>query len=355
MRKWISKATIMLFISSLTNVTIAITTSQQRWHISDLFHSNNLWTEISSHFGIYKKYVDNYYVQKKIRWFRQQQYYLSELTQNARPYIYYVLQETKKRGMPAEIALLPMIESNYNSFSYSRRGATGLWQFMPGTAASFGLLINWWYDERRDVIASTNAALNYLQYLHECFHSWLLAIAAYDAGKSAVAAAIRYNLRLGRPTDFWSLPLPYETREYIPKLLALADIIKNHTLYGLRLQSVENHPYFTMVILKTPTNFNQLVKLSGSSLKSLRLLNPGFRRLTIPNHTYSLLIPTNKVAQLQENLATLSKHLRSYHRVHPGDSLSTLANHYHTSIQEIRKMNKLKGDIIRVGENLLIP
>ncbi|WP_304986043.1 transglycosylase SLT domain-containing protein [Coxiella-like endosymbiont] len=159
------------------------------------FHSNNLWTAISPHFAIYEKYVNNFYVQNQIRWFRPRQSYLYELTQNARPYIYYVLQQTRKRRMPAEIALLPMIESNYNPFLYSKRGATGLWQLMPETATGFGLLINWWYDERRDVIASTNAALNYLQYLHNYFHSWLLAVAAYDAGEGTVTAAIRYNRR----------------------------------------------------------------------------------------------------------------------------------------------------------------
>ncbi|AKQ33861.1 lytic transglycosylase [Candidatus Coxiella mudrowiae] len=363
MRKWISKITIALFALSLIGVTtIAMPASSgQRWKISDIFfHSNNLWRAISPYFAIYGKYVNNYYVQNQIRWFRGRQSYLYELTQNARPYIYYVLQQTKKRGMPAEIALLPMIESNYNPFLYSKCGATGLWQLMPETATGFGLLINWWYDERRDVVASTNVALNYLQYLHDYFHSWLLAVAAYDAGEGTVAAAIRYNRRRGQPTDFWSLPLPYETREYVPKLLALADVIKNHNFYGLHLQPVENHPYFTTVVLKTPMNFKQLLKLSGSSLKSLRLLNPGFcRSTTIPNHTYNLLIPTNKVNELQENLTVLGEqHLMSlllHHRVHAGDSLSILANRYHTSVTEIREMNKLKGDMIRIGENLLIP
>ena len=136
-----------------------------------------------------------------------------------------------------------MIESNYNPFLYSKRGATGLWQLMPGTATGFSLLINWWYDGRRDVVASTNAALNYLEYLHDYFHSWLLAIAAYDAGEGTVAAAIRYNRRHGYLTDFWSLPLPYETREYVPKLLALADVIKNHQDYNLQLNPVENGPF----------------------------------------------------------------------------------------------------------------
>ncbi|MFQ6274227.1 lytic transglycosylase [Coxiella burnetii] len=365
MRKWISNTTIALLAFCLTGVTTTAmpASSGQQWHLSDPFSKGqNLWAVISHRFSFDGKYSNNYYVREKIRWFQHQQYYLTQLTQNAQPYIYYVLQQTEKRGMPAEIALLPMIESNYNPFLYSKRGATGLWQIMPGTATGFGLLINWWYDGRRDVVASTNAALNYLQYLHDYFHNWLLAIAAYDAGEGTISAAIRYNRRHGRPTDFWSLPLPYETREYVPKLLALADIIKNHTRYGLHLTPVENRPFFTTVALTAQMNLEKLVKLSDSTSKLIRNLNPGFRRSsTMPNHTYNFLVPINKADQLQKNLAELETQThpltgkRIYHRVHAGDSLSILASRYHTSVTEIRQMNKLKSNVIQIGENLLIP
>lgn len=364
MRKWIFNTTIALLAFCLIGVNIiAMPTSLGRtWHINRLFSPNqqNLWTTISQQFVLAEQYTNNYYVRKQIRWFRQQQYYISELTKNAQPYIYYVFQQTKKRGIPPEIALLPMIESNYNPFLYSKRGATGLWQLMPGTATGFSLLINWWYDGRRDVVASTNAALNYLEYLHDYFHSWLLAIAAYDAGEGTVAAAIRCNRRHGYPTDFWSLPLPYETREYVPKLLALANVIKNHQGYNLQLNPVENGPFFTMVTLKTQMDFKKLVKLSDSTLNLIRKLNPGFRRSsTLPHCTYNFLVPLDKADHLEQGLAELETSLTAekwaYHRVHAGDSLSILANRYHTSVAEIRRMNKLKSDMIGIGENLSVP
>lgn len=367
MRKWIFNTTIALLAFCLIGVTnIAIPALPgQTWHISDLFSHDqqNLWAAISQQFSLTAQYTNNYYVRKQIRWFRQQQYYLSELTKNAQPYIYYIFQQTKKRGIPPEIALLPMIESNYNPFLYSKRGATGLWQLMPGTATGFSLLINWWYDGRRDVVASTNAALNYLEYLHDYFHSWLLAIAAYDAGEGTVAAAIRYNRRHGYLTDFWSLPLPYETREYVPKLLALADVIKNHQDYNLQLNPVENGPFFTTVTLKTQMDLKRLVALSDSTLNLIQKLNPGFRRsITLPHHIYNFLVPLDKADHLEQSLAELEtggpKQLSekwAHHRVHAGDSLSILASRYHTSVAEIRHMNKLKSDVIEIGENLLIP
>ena len=368
MRKWIFKTTIALLAFCLIDIAIiampdssgpVASSGRTAWHINNLFSHNqqNLWSTISQQFVLAGQYTNNYYVRKQIQWFRQQQYYLSELTKNAQPYIYYVFQQTKKRGVPSEIALLPMIESNYNPFLYSKRGATGLWQLMPGTATGFSLLINWWYDGRRDVVASTNAALNYLKYLHDYFHSWLLAIAAYDAGEGTVAAAIRYNRRHGCPTDFWSLPLPYETREYVPKLLALADVIKNHQGYSLKLNPVENGPFFTTVTLKTQMDLKKLVELSDSTLNLIRKLNPGFRRsTTLPHHTYNFLVPLDKANHLEQSLAELETSLKQpsekwmHHRVHAGDSLSILANRYHTSAAEIRRMNRLKSDMIKIRE-----
>ncbi len=285
-----------------------------------------------------------------------------ELTRNAQPYIYYVLQQTEKRGMPAEIALMPMIESNYNPFEYSNRGAVGLWQLMPGTASGFGLKINWWYDGRRDLVASTNAALNYLEYLHDYFHSWLLAIAAYDSGEGTVINAIRYNRRHHRPTDFWSLPLPYETKIYVPKLLALADIIKNHSSYGIRLIPVENEPYFTTVHVKTQMNMSHLAKLAETSTKTIRKLNAGFRRWTTsPDRPYNILVPIDKAKVFENNLALAVKQQPAhdsqwvYHRVQSGESLSVIASHYNTSISALRRINKLRTNVLQIGEDLLIP
>ncbi len=370
MRKRIlKKFAVVLFASCLIGMPIIATPAegpkQRPWHFSDLFtNGHNLWPAISRELTLEEQYNENSYVKKQILWFRKQQDYLIELTRNSKPYIYYVLEQTRKRGMPAIIALLPMIESNYSPFQNSRRGAVGLWQFMPGTASGFGLVINWWYDGRRDVVASTNAALNYLQYLHDYFHSWLLAIAAYDAGEGTVISAIHYNKRHHRATDFWALPLPYETKVYVPKLLALANIIKNHNQYGLHLVPVENRPFFTTVTLQKQVNLSHLAKMADASPKTMKHLNPGFRReTTAPNRTYHILVPVAKADTLAAHLADL--HARpthttnysqgEYHRVRSGDSLSLLASRYHTSIREIRNLNKLKSNIIVIGENLLVP
>lgn len=339
-------------------------TSHRQWHFSDLFARNHsIWKSMSRHFRLNSRYYNNYRVKKEVQRLKHHQYYIYKLTRNAQPYIYYVLQQTKKRHIPDEIALIPMIESTYNPFDYSHVGATGLWQLMPGTASGFGLKINWWYDGRRDVVASTNTALNYLQYLHDYFHSWLLAIAAYNSGEGTVINAIRYNRRHHRPTDFWDLPLPQQTKNYVPKLLALAAIIKYHAQYGLRLIPVPNKPFFTTVTLKKQMSLQRLAKLSNISEKMFRRLNPGFRRwATMPNHPYHILVPISKKQILLANLEKANRHTKTkhnskwvYHRVRPGESLSTIASRYDTSVGALRNINKLKSNMILIGENLLIP
>ena len=352
----------------LVGVTSVATPSptQHVWHIRDLFSNNqSLWTVISDQFQIDNEYIENYYVKKQIRWFLTQQPYVYELTRNSQPYIYYILQQVRKRGMPAEIALIPMIESNYDPFGYSKRGAIGLWQLMPGTASGFGLHANWWYDGRRDLVASTNAALNYLQSLHDYFHSWLLAIAAYDAGEGTVVSAIRYNRQHHQPTNFWSLPLPYETKVYIPKLLALASIIKSHSHYGIHLVSVANKPYFTTVTVKAQMTLSHLAALADTSLKALRQLNPGFRRWAMtPDHAYNILLPITKAPLFEAKLAEAGQAPTTpmssssqwlYHRVRSGESLSVIASQYDTTISALRRINKLRTNMIEIGEDLLIP
>lgn len=332
------------------------------------FSSNqsNIWGVLGSKFTLEGNYAENYYVQRQIRWYRKQKSYITDLSRNAKPYIYYVLEQTRKRGMPAEVAILPMIESDYNPFVYSNRGATGLWQLMPGTASGFGLAINWWYDGRRDVVASTNAALNELQYLHDYFHNWLLAFAAYDAGQGAVVNAIRYNRRHHRPTDFWSLPLPEETKIYVPKLLALAHILDHPRAYGVKLTPVANKPYFTTVRLKSQVNLVHVAVLADTSAGVIQHLNAGFRRTdTMPHHPYNLLLPISQTSTFKEKLAdnhdVLSSHLAfndkwTYHKVRAGDSLRVLAARYDTSVYAIRKMNALNSNAaLRIGENILIP
>lgn len=334
--------------------------AQVKWRLSDYlpnpFH-RSLWSSMPHYFGL-KKETAHPIVQKEIQRLTKHQYYINGLTHNARPYLYYIFGQTQKRRMPAELALLPMVESDYTPFAYSKRGATGLWQMMPGTASGFGLRIDWWYDGRRDLIASTNAALKYLSYLHSYFGNWLLAIAAYDSGEGTVRAAIRYNKRHNKPTDFWSLPLPAETKRYIPKLLALAAIISDRKHYGLHLNAIPNQPYFAAIEMRGQIDLNRVVKLADTNTEIIRKLNPGFRRWTTnPKGQYLLLIPASKANLFVTNLKQ-SEHQHVtwiHHRVTKGESLGRLANLYHTTTAILQRVNNLKSNTIRIGQELLIP
>ncbi len=242
-------------------------------------------------------------VTAEIHWFQKHQDYITELTHNAQPYIYYVYQQLRKRHMPAELALLPMVESSYVPFESSNVGATGLWQMMPDTASGLGLKA-WGANGRRNVIASTDAALKYLAYLHRTFGSWPLALAAYNAGQGTVENAIQKNLKRHLPTNFWSLHLPKQTEEYVPKLLALATIIENPQRYNMHLEPVANKAYFGAVKVDKKINLADVAKLSDSDTKTIQNLNPGIKSASAPisKHTKYLLVPVDKLPVLQANL-----------------------------------------------------
>lgn len=323
------------------------------WHAQ-----HNLWSDIADHEKLYAQ-ENQALVKKSIRWFLKRPSYLTELTENATPYLYYIFEATQKRHMPAEIALLPMIESNYNPFLYSKRGATGLWQLMPGTASGFGLTINWWYDGRRDVVASTNAALNYLAYLHHQFGDWMLAIAAYNAGEGTVQTAIAQNRKLGKSTHFWALSLPPETQTYLPKLLALSALLAHAKHYHIGLPHIPNKPYFQSIVLHRQIDLNHVAQYANTPLKNIRALNPGFRRwATLPHHTYALLIPEKQLAVFKQRLshqAHTKPTIWQHHTISPGESLYVIARHYHTSVDLIARVNNLTNSDIRPKQQLLIP
>ena len=336
------------------------TQATNQWRFSDILPTSmhkNIWPAMSADFRL-ENYDQNPAVQKIITHLKKHQDYINELTHNAKPYLYYIFQQTQKRHMPAEIALLPMVESDYNPFAYSKRGATGLWQMMPGTGSGFGLRIDWWFDGRRGIVTSTNAALKYLAYLHSYFGNWLLAIAAYDSGGGTVRAAIRYNKLHHKPTDFWSLPLPAETKRYIPKLLAFAAIIRDSKHYGLHLNAIPNKPYFTAVKLHGQMNLSHIAKLANTSTETIRKLNPGFRRwATSPKGHHWLLVPSKNASIFTANLSQPQPtHVTwLHHRVNAGENLSMLAEKFHTTTAILQRVNKINGTIIRIGQELLIP
>ncbi|MFN3234958.1 MAG: LysM peptidoglycan-binding domain-containing protein [Gammaproteobacteria bacterium] len=324
-----------------------------------LFKTDNLWIALQQQFTLNHQ-AKRPEVQAQINWFMRHKKFIYLMANNAKPYLYYILQQVKARKLPAEIALLPMIESAYDPFAYSKAGAAGLWQMMPGTASGFGLRQNWWYDGRRDIVASTKAALGYLGYLENFFNgNWILAVAAYDTGEGAVLNAIHRNVARGRPTDFWDLPLSRETKAYIPKLLALSEILSHPKQYPLDLPSIKNQPYLAQIDIGTQIDLKTAARLSGLSLKALLQLNPGYNRwATEPSGKHTLLIPIENVSIFERNFSQLPKAKRvtwQRYRVKKGDTLLSIAHHYHTNVALIKQVNKLHSNMISINEMLFIP
>lgn len=239
---------------------------------------------------------------------RNQDFLNRSLTRGAQ-YFYYIFQETKKRNLPAELALIPIFESGYIPVGKSDQGAVGLWQFMPGTAKHFKIKMNKWYDGRRDVIDSTETALRYLTYLYYFFDKdWYLAISAYNCGEGRVQQAILRNKRQGKKTDFWSLQLPKQTKSYLPQLLAISAILKNPQKYGVSIVPINDGPYFDRVRLGRQISLDKASKLSGASEWSMRMLNAGLSRgITDPSGPHIVSIPRTNMEKFRNNLFGSSK------------------------------------------------
>lgn len=299
-------------------------------------------------------------LESQLNWYLRHPSHMPRVTERAQPYYHHILHEVLKRDMPAEIALLPIVESAYDPFAYSHGSAAGPWQFIPGTARHFGLRSSWWYDGRRDILASTDAALTYLEQLHRRFDGdWLLALAAYNAGGGTVSRAMRRNREQGKPTDFWSLDLPGETKAYVPKLLAVARMVRDAETMGITLTPINNTPHFEVVETGGQIDLAQAASMAGLDLDTLYQLNPGFNRwATDPEGPHLLLVPTDNAARLRTALQALPPEKRvNWHRytVRPGDTLSTIAQRFNSSVSVIRKGNKLDSHLIRAGQALLVP
>jgi membrane-bound lytic murein transglycosylase D len=293
-------------------------------------------------------------------WFVKHPNYLTRVAKRAEPFLFYIVEELEKNDVPIELALLPIVESAFDPFAYSHGRASGMWQFVPGTGTRFGMKQNWWYDGRRDVIASTEGAIKYMKYLHKFFDGdWLLALAAYNSGEGRVQRAVKKNKKMGKNTDFWALDLPKETKAYVPKLLALADIIKRPEKFSLNLYEITNKAVISQVNIKSQLDLAKAASLAGLSLTELQRLNPGFNRWsTAPDGPHRLLLPTHKVESFEQKLAKLSKEERlawQRYKIKNGDNLGYIANKFHTSIDLIRQVNGIKGNQIRAGKHLLIP
>ena len=318
----------------------------------------SLWARVRAGFALPK--LESPLIARHERWFVENVQFREAMFGRAKMYLYYIVEEVEKRGMPMEIALLPAIESAYKPYAYSRARASGLWQFIPSTGKLYGLKSNWWYDGRRDVVAATRAALDYLQKLHNDFDGdWHLAIAAYNAGEGRIMRAIEYNRRKGRPTSFEHLTqLKPETKHYVPKLFAMVNLVADPAKYGIALADIPNEPYFTTVHTDSQIDLGVVARLTGMEVESLHHINAGYTRwATDPDGPHQLLVPVDKKEALLAALNDLPSQDRvqwRHHEVRKGETIYSVARRYGISPETLKTVNNLKSGI-RVGQSLLLP
>lgn len=302
--------------------------------------------------------VDNDRIATQRNWYLQRSDYLDRISFRASRYLFHTVAEAERYGVPSELALLPIIESSYNPQATSHAKAAGMWQFIPSTGRIFGLSQNWWYDGRRDVTESTRAAYEFLSKLHARFGDWNLALAAYNAGPGAVSRAIKRNEAAGLPTDFWSLQLPKETMSYVPRFLAVAQLVQDPAKYDISISPVVNQPHFRIVEANSQIDLAKAAELAGISLKELQQLNPGYSRwATAPDGPHRLLVPIETSAEFDTKLAALPAPERvsiAHYKVRNGDSLYRIAAQYNTTPAELKRLNKLKSNRLRAGQTLVI-
>lgn len=299
-------------------------------------------------------------IRNQQRWYRQHPAYMQRVNKRAAPFFKHIVDKLEAANMPMELALLPIVESAFDPFAYSHGRAAGMWQFIPGTARRFGIKQNWWFDGRRDAIASTDGAIKYLKYLNEMFDGdWLHAVAAYNSGEGRVMRAIKKNKRLGKPTDFWHLDLPTETRAYVPKLLALSDLLIRAEELNFKWPSMKNQATTKVVNIGSQIDLAMAANWAGLTVEQLHSLNPGFNQwATDPKGPHRLLLPIEKVEQFQLALANKPDTERLNwvrHKIRSGDSLLKIAKKYHTSVDVIQQVNKIKGNVIRAGDHVMVP
>jgi membrane-bound lytic murein transglycosylase D len=320
---------------------------------------DNVWAKLVSDFGLPN--CDGHEESLMwARWYADHAEYMARVMKRAQPWIYYIAQELEARNMPGELALLPVVESAYDPFAYSSGMALGTWQFIASTGKHYGLRQDWWYDGRRDVWSSTQAALNYLEHLNQKFDGdWLLALAGYNSGENRVAREVKKNLKKGKPADFWSIRLPKETKGYVPKLLGLSCLFQDPESYGFEFPHAPNQAVIAVVEMETQSDLVLLSQFSGVSIDVLFGLNPGFSRwATSPEGPWRIILPIEGAQKLQQHLnSNPTPALMKWDQVvvESGDTLSTLAARHHVPVSVLRSTNNLNSDMIRVGQKLRLP
>lgn len=343
--------------------------SQSRWADdgTSFAQDQDLWVSIGDELkmGI----PENSRIREQKQKYLSNKSYLHDVTLRAEPYMYWIAGQVKKRNMPMELVLLPIVESAFDPHATSGAKAAGLWQIIPSTGRNYGLKQTRNYDARRDVVASTTAALDMMQRLNKMFDGdWLLTVAAYNSGEGRVLKAMKANKARGKPTDFWSLPLPRETKLYVPKMLALSEIFKNSKQYGVQLPTSDESRALARVRINNPVELKQVADMAGISVTKLKAFNAGVKGSTLGSSGPKyVLVPQKHAEQLRVSLASgeiaavqstliadnTPLNSRSY-RVRTGDTLSGIASRLGVSTKDLQQWNKLRGSTLKVGQNLTI-
>ncbi|WP_262500823.1 transglycosylase SLT domain-containing protein [Pseudohalioglobus sediminis] len=318
----------------------------------------NLWQRIRQ--GLTWQSLHNEQIGRARDAYLRQPNYLSVVAERARFYLYYIVEEVERRDLPMELALLPLVESTLNPFATSSEQAAGLWQIMPATGKQLGLQQDWWYDGRRDLRDSTRAALDYLEYLNDAFDGdWMLTLAAYNSGKGRVMRAQKKNRNRGRPTDYWSLDLPRETRKYVPRLIALSQIVAYPEAFNLDIPRVPNKPAFAVAATDGQIEMARAAELAAVEMHVLEALNPGqLRWATSPDATQELLLPVDRAPRFESGIANLTENDRvrwEHYKIQRGDNLIRIARKFDTEVGLLREVNNIRGNIIRAGDTMMIP
>jgi membrane-bound lytic murein transglycosylase D len=318
----------------------------------------DLWQRIRR--GFLLDPLDSPLVAENEEWYSSRPDYIKRFVDRGSRYLHHIVEEVEKRGMPTEIALLPVVESAFNPHAYSRSRASGLWQFIPSTGKNYGLKQDWFQDNRRDIVAATNAALNYLQRLYDMFGSWELALAAYNCGEGCVSRAIAANQRKGLPTDYLSLKLPPETQNYVPKLVAVKNIVLAPTLYGIDLESIPDQPYFTTVEAPDKIDVKLAARLADMPVEDFVALNPAYTKPVAVVPTGTLVLPLDKADLFRENLENWDQPLVTWTTIQgkKGQSVDAIARRYGLAGSTLKQVNSLhvnrKGRLT-ASQPILVP
>ncbi|MGL9734616.1 MAG: murein transglycosylase D [Symbiopectobacterium sp.] len=337
-----------------------------RWLDNNGLAQRDLWNFISDELKM--EVPDNVRIRAQKTRYLKNKSYLYDVILRAEPYMYWIVEQIKQRKMPMELVLLPIVESAFDPKATSSANAAGLWQIVPGTGLNYGLKQNQWYDGRRDVVASTTAALDMMQHLNTMFDGdWLLTIAAYNSGEGRVLQAVKANKAKGRSTSYWALALPRETSLYVPKMLALSNILKNSKKYGIELPKPNESRALSQVDLGQQMELTQAAEMAGLSLTKLKSYNTGYKRdVTAPNGPHYIMVPKAHAEQLKDSLedgdiapvqptklAQLSANTE--YKVRSGDTLSGIAAKLKVSAQDLHKWNNLvSANALKVGQSLQV-